>query len=166
MKNFLRRTYSFAGLLRDLARVLRQPALALRVGLGSALPPAFRERLYLVVTAVNGCRYCSYLHTRSALAAGLTARDVELLLGGAVQGVPDSEVKALVYAQHWAENGGRSDPESHGILVDAYGPEQTRAIQMALYLIQIGNLTGNSFDYLLFLGSGGRLGSADRHRLP
>jgi AhpD family alkylhydroperoxidase len=31
------------------------------------ISPAFRERLMLAVTAVNGCRYCSYFHTRQAL---------------------------------------------------------------------------------------------------
>ncbi|MCK4314262.1 MAG: carboxymuconolactone decarboxylase family protein [Anaerolineae bacterium] len=29
--------------------------------------PAFRERLMLAVTAVNGCRYCSHVHAREAL---------------------------------------------------------------------------------------------------
>jgi hypothetical protein len=28
--------------------------------------PAFRERLMLAVTVVNGCRYCSYFHARQA----------------------------------------------------------------------------------------------------
>lgn len=31
----------------------------------------FVERIMMAVTEVNGCRYCSYFHTRVALKAGI-----------------------------------------------------------------------------------------------
>jgi hypothetical protein len=31
------------------------------------VPAAFRERLMMVVTEVNGCRYCSHLHAHLSL---------------------------------------------------------------------------------------------------
>ena len=46
------------------------------------IPAAFRERLMMVVTEVNGCRYCSYFHARAALAAGVSQEELRSLLGG------------------------------------------------------------------------------------
>ena len=39
---------------------------------GDLVSVQFRERLMLMVTEVNGCRYCSYGHSKAALAAGLS----------------------------------------------------------------------------------------------
>ena len=44
------------------------------------ISPDFRERLMLAVTAVNGCRYCSYAHTRAALKGGLSREEISGLL--------------------------------------------------------------------------------------
>lgn len=44
------------------------------------LSPAFRERLMLAVTAVNRCRYCSFAHTRMALAAGVSNAEIAQIL--------------------------------------------------------------------------------------
>ncbi len=49
---------------------------------GTLISPAFRERLMLAVTAVNGCRYCSYFHTGEALKSGLSQEEISRLLSG------------------------------------------------------------------------------------
>ena len=36
------------------------------------LSAAFRERLFMAVTSVNHCRYCSFVHSRAALKAGVS----------------------------------------------------------------------------------------------
>jgi AhpD family alkylhydroperoxidase len=142
--------------------VLKQPGLALSVLWGISLRPRFRERLYLAVIAVNGCRYCTYFHTRSALHSGLSRDDVNRLLTGVIDHVPMDEAKALLYAQHWADNKGQPDAQARADLIQAYGAKQARAIEMALLLIQIGSLCGNSFDYFLFRLSRGRWGLTKR----
>ncbi|MCB1318882.1 MAG: carboxymuconolactone decarboxylase family protein [Leptospiraceae bacterium] len=165
MKAFRRRVYSPSEFIRDLFRVICDAGMALRVGLGDALPHSFRERLYLAVTAVNGCRYCSYLHSRTALRAGLSQAEVNLLLGGAVDSVPLHEAKALLYAQCWAENNGRVDAEARSVLMEEYGQKRFRAIEMALLLIRVGSLSGNTFDYYLYRISGGHLGLSEKDAL-
>lgn len=158
MNTFKRRIYSLSEFFRDIFTVVMHPVLSLGVLWGFSIRPRFRERLYLAVIAVNGCRYCTYLHTRSALQAGLTREDVDFLLSGVSTNVPLEEAKALLYAQHWADTQGRPDAQARAELIETYGPKEARAIEMTLVLIQIGSLSGNTFDYFLYLLSCGRLG--------
>ena len=162
MNTFKKRIYSVSGFFHDIFTVLKHPGLAFGVLSGIALRPRFRERLYLAVIAVNGCRYCTYLHTRSALHSGLAQDDINRLLIGVIDNVPGDEAKAILYAQHWADKNGLPDSQAHADLIHAYGSKQSRAIEMALLLIQIGSLCGNSFDYLLFRLSRGRWGLSER----
>jgi len=77
---------------------LRQLA-ALRAQPHAAVSPALRERLMLMVTSVNQCRYCAAFHTRAAQLSGITPSEIALLLGGEFQHAPEFELPALVYAQ-------------------------------------------------------------------
>lgn len=155
----MRRRYrSPVPLLRDLAFVLRN-AHRLRSPLVS---PALRERLMLVVTAVNRCRYCAYAHARLALRAGVPGEEIQHLLGGRVREAPAYEVPALVYAQHWAESDGRPDREARRALKMEYGAATAEAIEVLLRAIRIGNLAGNAWDEALCSLSHGRLGCDDR----
>ena len=140
---------------------MKNPALALKALWGTSLSTQFRQRLMLTVTAVNGCRYCTYLHTREALHAGLTSEEIETLLGGVIKNVPTDEIKAILYAQYWADNDAKPDSGTRADLIATYGIENSRLIEMALLLIRIGNLCGNTFDYFLFRLSFGKWGIAE-----
>lgn len=122
------------------------------------LTPAFRERLMLAVTAVNGCRYCSYYHSRLALEGGLSQDEIAALLAGVCDSCPAEELPAILYAQHWADTGGQPDPEARAKVLATYGPETAAAIEIALRMIRAGNYTGNAVDALLYRLSGGRWG--------
>jgi AhpD family alkylhydroperoxidase len=122
------------------------------------LDAAFRERLMLVVTGVNACRYCSYAHAREALAEGITPEEIEDLSEGALEGSPPDQMPALLYAQHWAEAEGNPDPEARKAVLARYGSDKVAAIELTLQMIQMGNLSGNTFDYVLYKISGGRWG--------
>jgi AhpD family alkylhydroperoxidase len=158
-----KRTY--AGLVpiaRDLAAALRGSRLARADRRRGAVPPAFRERIMLTVTQVNGCRWCSFAHARLALSLGVRSGDVKALLDGCVDGCPDEEVPALLYAQHWAGEGGRPAPDARARLVEAYGPERAAAIERAIRAINTANLIGNTFDALMMRLTRGRWTSAIR----
>jgi len=88
----------------------------------------------LAVTAVNGCRYCSYFHTKQALKSGITAEEIRDLLAGDVANCPQDEAVA------------------------AYGHQKTEAIHLILRMIRMANLLGNSWDYLIYRISFGRKG--------
>jgi len=76
------------------------------------LSPALRERLMMAVTAVNECRYCSYVHAREALKTGIAPDEVRRLLSGTVDDSPEDDVAALLYAQHWAESDAQPAPDA------------------------------------------------------
>jgi AhpD family alkylhydroperoxidase len=126
------------------------------------ITPAFQERLMLAVTAVHGCRYCSYFHTKQALKSGLEPAEINRLLAGDVDDCPEEEAVALIYAQHWAESDAHPDPEAVGKLERTYGSEKAKLIHSALRMIRLGNLMGNSWDYWLYRISCGRWRGGDK----
>ena len=120
---------------------------------------AFRERLMLAVTAVNGCRYCSYFHSRQALRSGIRTEEIRELLAGDVANCPQDEAVAVAYAQHWAESNAHPEPEAVERLRQTYGPGKAEAIHLILRMIRMANLLGNSWDYLIYRISFGRRGA-------
>jgi len=120
------------------------------------ISPVFRERLMLAVTAVEGCRYCSYFHARQAFKSGITPEEISQLLSGDVDNCPEEEAVAVIYAQHWAESDAHPDAEAVRKLQHTYGVEKMEAIQLMLRMIRLGNLLGNSWDYLLYRISFGK----------
>lgn len=138
-------------LWRDLRQLLALPRTA-------SVSHAMRERVMLVVTSVNRCRYCASFHREVARLSGLSAEEIALLLDGSTSKAPVEELPALIYAHHWAEAGGTASPSLRAELAQQYGAAQAHAIERVLRTIWIGNLLGNSWDAILFGLSGGRLG--------
>jgi len=60
----------------------------------------------LAVTRVNGCRYCSWFHTRVAIKEGISKTEIHSLLGGKFEDADEDEMLALIYAQHYADTVG------------------------------------------------------------
>jgi AhpD family alkylhydroperoxidase len=159
VQEFNRRIYhSLSAFLADLKAIMAWRGQMKPLMRGELIDPAFRERLMLAVTAVNQCSYCSYAHSRRALAEGIEDKEVKVLLAGVVENSPSEEIPALLYAQHWAETGGKTDPAARGRLIETYGADTMQAIELALRTIQMGNLTGNTMDYIVYRLSFGRLG--------
>jgi AhpD family alkylhydroperoxidase len=156
VRTFQRRLFRSPGAcIGEILFLLSRPGTMRRVMRGG-LSPAFRERLMLAVTAVNGCRYCAWFHSRVALRAGVDGAEVAAILAGMTGKAPESEIPALLYAVHWAERDAVPDPDSRDELRAIYGGERAEAIEFALRLIRVGNLLGNSWDYLLHRLSGGK----------
>jgi AhpD family alkylhydroperoxidase len=86
---FHKRTYiSLKELVKDLAFPFRKRKQLREIKAKGLLSPVFRERLMLAVTAVNGCRYCSYFHAKQALKSGITQEEINQLLSGTVDNCP------------------------------------------------------------------------------
>lgn len=156
---FRKRTYrNLRGLFSDLWFPIRNRSQLWVIHRRKLISPAFRERLMLAVTAVNGCRYCSYFHTKQALRSGVSAEEIGCLLSADVANCPDDETVAIMYAQHWAESDACPDPEAVTRLEQTYGAEKAEAIHLMLRIIRMGNLLGNSWDYFIYRVSFGRKG--------
>lgn len=163
MKEYPKRFYRRPSqMVRDLRAVAHARRRLRAMPEAEQIEPAFRERLMLAVTEVNGCRYCAWAHARMALAAGLSGADVDELAGGSLEGCPPEEIPALLYAQHWAETDAEPDQLARLRVVETYGESRIEAMELVLRTIRIGNLLGNSFDYLLFLASFGRWGGGEK----
>ncbi len=159
MKPFRKRTYtSLPTCMSDWAYLFGRPLRVVAIMRGKSLSPKFRERLMLAVTQVNDCRYCAFFHTKAALSEGVQREEVERLMGGMFDGCPEEELAALLYAQHWAETERKPDPAMRQKLLDAYGVEKAEAIELTLRVIGACNYSGNSFDYILYRLSFGKIG--------
>jgi AhpD family alkylhydroperoxidase len=157
---FNKRTYkNLKDVFSDLWFPIRNRGRFMEITRKGLISPSFQERLMLAVTAVNGCRYCSYFHAKQALKSGITAEEISDLLAGDVANCPGDEAVAVAYAQHWAESSGHPDPEAVQRLRQTYGHERTEAIHTILRMIRMGNLLGNSWDYLIYRISFGRKGA-------
>lgn len=154
---FSKRKYgSFRELIIDLCFPVRNRNRLREIKSKNLLSPAFQERLILAVTSVEGCRYCSYFHSKLALKGGIKQEEIGQLLSGDFKGCPEEEALAVLYAQHWAESNACPDPEAVEKLKETYGPEKVEAINMMLRMIRIGNLLGNTWDYILYRISFGK----------
>ncbi len=162
-EKFTRRAYQSMGdLWRDMRFPLQNRAQIHRAMRGDLVSFPFRERLMLAVTAVNGCRYCSFYHAQEALKAGLSDEELQKLLDGVIDDAPAEELPALIYAQHWAGADGQPEPAVRQKLVETYGPERAEAIETVLHMIRMGNLLGNTGDYWLYRLSFGRWGLTEK----
>ncbi|HET59233.1 MAG TPA: carboxymuconolactone decarboxylase family protein [Chloroflexi bacterium] len=158
-KKFLKRRYpSLRSALADF-KFMRAHRADIRDAMrNSDVDEAFRERLMLAVTQVNGCRYCSYFHAREALRVGISSVELAAVSSFDFADSPPEQQPALLYAQHWAESDTHPDNEIREHMLTLYGEETLKAIEMVLRMIRMGNLMGNTFDYVLFKISFGLLG--------
>jgi AhpD family alkylhydroperoxidase len=160
MTNFNRRIYGSMGeFLTDFRRIMARRKEIRTLMSEEALQPAFRERMMLAVTAVYGCRYCSFAHAREALSRGVSQEEIEALGESFFEGSPPEEIPALLYAQHWAEANGEPDAAARDQVVARYGEQVVEAMELALRMIRMGNLSGNTWDYFLHRISFGRWGA-------
>ena len=154
---FSKRTYSsISEFLADLRFAIRNIKHLRELKNKGLISPAFRERLMLVVTAVNGCRYCSYIHARQALRSGVAQKEIIQLLSGDVDSCLEEEALALIYAQHWAESNAYPDEKAVLRLQETYDIQKSEAIHLVLRIIRLGNLVWNSLDYILYRLSFGK----------
>ena len=154
-----RRMYSgIRPFLHDLGHIARRWRDVIALGRGNLVSAVFRERLMMVVTAVNRCRHCAHGHAYLASLAGIPKAEIEALLALDLRHASANEIPALLYAIDWAECAGTPAPEATAALHASYGAAMAVQIEIAIHLINVGNLVGNSFDFLLGRLSGGRLG--------
>ncbi|HAA64970.1 MAG TPA: alkylhydroperoxidase, partial [Thermoanaerobacter sp.] len=90
-----------------------------------------------------------YFHAKEALRAGMSNEEVKKLLSGEFGDVPDDQLAALLFAEHYAETAGNFDEEAYKKLVETYGEDYTYSIMRAIRAIMVGNTHGNAFSALV-----------------
>lgn len=107
-----------------------------------AISQPFIERVMLAVTEVNGCAMCSYAHSKMALEAGMTDVEIQNILAGDHEDIPESEAVGIMFAQHYADTMGHPSLESWDRLEEYYGQVAARGILAATRIIMLGNGLG------------------------
>lgn len=159
MEKFKKRTFNSLGeFIEEFKFIIKNRDRIKKLEEGEIIDAEFRQRLMMAVTEVNGCRYCSYYHSKLALKAGISQEELDSLLAGELKDCPEDQILALVYAQHWTENKAQPDQEMIDKVKDKYGAEKFETINLAIRMINFGNLSGNSFDFFLYKLSFGLLG--------
>jgi AhpD family alkylhydroperoxidase len=107
-----------------------------------------REKVMLAVTAVNDCRYCSWVHTGLALENGVDIDALQQILDTQTFGTVNTrEGVAILYAKHFADTLRHPGAEAERALAQAWKTPAERAEIMAyIHAIYFANLSGNSTD--------------------
>ena len=108
----------------------------------------FKSHIMLAVTQVNGCKYCSYVHTKNALESGSSKEELGKLMEGDLQSVDPEQTPALVFAQHYADTTGAYDEGAYERIVSCYGDDKARGILGVVKLIMMGNAHGGTISFL------------------
>jgi AhpD family alkylhydroperoxidase len=143
---FSKRFYTPRTFLGDLYRILLSFPSILETVRSRRVSRSFAEKIMLVVTQVNGCRYCDYGHTRMAVRSGVSLEEIGKLATLEFADFSPEQVPALEFARHFAEKNGKPDPVAQRRLVDTYGPETSQDILNYIRMITLGNLSGNTAD--------------------
>lgn len=96
----------------------------------------------LAVTEVNGCLFCSYAHTKMALEAGMSNEEIQNMLAGVSDDVPEEQMSAVLFSQHYAETRGNPSNKSWERLVEVYGLPEAKGILGAIRIMMFGNSAG------------------------
>lgn len=102
----------------------------------------FIERIMLAVTEVNGCAVCSYAHTKMALEAGMTNEEIQKMLSGISEDVPEEELSAVMFSQYYADARGYFSQESWERITEMYGLEKAKGILASIRIMMLGNAVG------------------------
>ncbi len=149
-KTFNRRIFSFKQFIIDLGFNIYMLPATISMLRNKDISKAFREKIMMVVTAVNGCTYCTWFHSKRAASSGLTESEIKnLLLLQFNTNASDFEIPGLLFAQNYAETNREADKSVEEKLYKFYGRKTARHIYIITRMITFGNLSGNTFDAFL-----------------
>ena len=143
---FTKRTFNFRSFMQTMQNILRNREKFVSTMKSKRISNDFSERIMLAVTAVNGCRYCEWGHTKMAIESGCTDVEIKYILDLDFQGLRKDEITALAFAQHFAES--KENPSKKALinLTKEYGPQKAEDILNFCRMITVGNLLGNTLD--------------------
>lgn len=144
---FDRKIFTFRLFLNDIGFLITHIPTISKAMRNKQIGKKFMEKIMNVVTAVNGCTYCTWFHAKQALSSGLSEAEIKNILSLQFQtDATDYELPALLYAQHYAETNRMPEQNMINQFVEFYGEKTAKNITMMIRMIFFGNLYGNTFD--------------------
>lgn len=145
-KFFHKRSYNFRSFILDLTNMLRNGSRLKETAKAERISKQFAENIMLACTAVNGCIYCEWAHSKVALETGSSLKEIEQVLALQFDNLPEDQIIALTFAQHYAESEGKPSKKALQKLGSYYGSEKSQDVINYLNMIMMGNLLGNTID--------------------
>jgi AhpD family alkylhydroperoxidase len=72
----------------------------------------FIGKIMMVVTAINGCTYCTWFHARQAIEGGMSEEEMRSMFDLQFEAsASEHELPGLRFAQHFAETNRKPDPD-------------------------------------------------------
>jgi AhpD family alkylhydroperoxidase len=144
------RTYRLTDFVRDTLSLSTRGASLAGVIARERVDPALREAVMVGVSRANDCRYCSFVHHRWALHAGLPAATLAHVEEGRLDALPEDMALAVRYGRALTASGFSGVDTSLEDEVRArFGEQGRRDLETVTRVITLANLTGNTFDALL-----------------
>ena len=113
-------------------------------------PKQLIEKILIVTDAVNGCIYCSWLDAKLAVKSGINEEEIKNILKLEFRtDASESELNALLFAQHFAETNRNPDPEMTNKLFEFYGEKTAKNIILAIRAVTFGNLYFNTWGAII-----------------
>jgi uncharacterized peroxidase-related enzyme len=112
--------------------------LGFYASVGRSLDRKLYEALYLRVSLINGCHYCTQHHIQGAKRAGLTPEQMKTLKAGHYSGFGEQEQAALRYAEKLTRTPDAASDSDFAELRKHFSDEQIVDLHM---LIGLANLT-------------------------
>ncbi|MGM0395719.1 MAG: carboxymuconolactone decarboxylase family protein [Bacillota bacterium] len=137
-----RKLYSMGEIYTILYTGIRTAPYMSKAKKNGELNTEFIERIMIAVTEVNGCAICSYAHTKMALEAGMSGEEIQKMLSGVVDDVPEDQIQAIMFAQHYADSRGKPTKDSWDRIVETYEKSKSMGILGAIRGIMMGNALG------------------------
>jgi len=150
MAQYQKKIYTVPRFREDLMFIVKNIPAYRRAFRNREISRSFAEKIMLVVTSVNGCRYCAWFHAKQALSSRMSTDEIRSMLDLQFHtSAAGNEVPALLYAQNYAETGRKPDRDVADRLFEYYGEKTASDIILYIRAIFFGNLTGNTFDAFL-----------------
>lgn len=106
---------------------------------GRSLDRKLYEAIYLRVSLINGCHYCSQHHIQGAKRAGLTPEQMKALRDGNYSGFGAPEQVALRYAEKLTRTPGAANDSDFAELKKQFPDEQILDLHMLIGLVNLTN---------------------------
>ena len=147
---FNKRIFTSRIFFKDVGFLIRKLPRIIKVLRKKQISKDFIEKIMVVVTAINGCTYCTWFHAKQAASSGISEEEVKNMLNLQFKAdASDFEVSALLYAQHYAETNRKPDDEMTAQFLDYYGEKTAEDIVLFIRMIYFGNLFGNTCDAVI-----------------
>ncbi len=143
---FRKRTYKISSFFKDISSMIGSIPGAVNAPGKKHIDKAFREKLFVAVSNVLCCRYCSWLHTEMALSKGVDKKEIQKILSREIGDFPEDEAVAIAFAQHYSETGGKPKKDTENRFYQYYGDDMAKKILNYIRGIYCGNLAGNTVD--------------------